>query len=82
MATVLNRRHLHFTAPVAAQEKLLNGPSTANEVEEAKQLEVSVRDRLLPVYMRLKKQKGDSQGAKTNPKVRRSEERSEERSDS
>ncbi|GMH49843.1 hypothetical protein TrRE_jg10597 [Triparma retinervis] len=51
-----------------AQEKLLNGPSTANEVEEAKQLEVSVRDRLLPVYMRLKKQKGDSQGAKTNPK--------------
>jgi hypothetical protein len=52
-----------------AQEQLLNGPiCSANEVAEAQQLEVLVKDKLLPVYLRLKKQRGDSQGAKTNPK--------------
>mmetsp|Transcript_23482 Transcript_23482/g.48876 ORF Transcript_23482/g.48876 Transcript_23482/m.48876 type:complete len:788 (+) Transcript_23482:160-2523(+) len=52
-----------------AQDQLLSGAAPGqNEEHEAALLEKALSEKLMPVYERLKKQKGDSKGAKTNPK--------------
>lgn len=52
-----------------AQDQLLSGAAPGqNEEHEAALLEKALSEKLMPVYQRLKKQKGDSKGAKTNPK--------------